>query len=163
LNYQLKAEDIDDLVNSKPQCIERIMLVIKRKIEDYKRNPPPVEKRTVQHPPPQNGYAYMHSPPLNNQSPISGYTNNYTNIVSPIETPTIMHHQFMAQGRGGVPPNYPMPIETPVSNHQRRKSPTMQRNGMNLVTNPQPNQYPGVNPNVQQQGKHDHRELSELR
>lgn len=108
LGIQAKAEEIDRIVNCKPDAVEMLLLKLKKSIEETKARPPGagVDRRRNDHDTP----------------------GSYTNIISPIDTPTMMiannqfqmplvqmgAQQFMPQ-MAHHPQHLPMPPDTPVS------------------------------------------------
>lgn len=107
LGFQIKAEDIDKIVNCKPDAVERCLLTLKKQLDEAKLRPPVIEKKPPQ-PPGQP---------------------TYTNIVSPIDTPTYMamnqHFPVPLYNPQLVPAkpmpaparpgNFPIPPDTPIS------------------------------------------------
>lgn len=137
---QVKLDQIEKIVNCEPEAIERCLLALKRNMEETKNKPkPPPDKKY----PDYSGGSY----------------GLYTNVVSPVETPGLMvnqHFPIMVPPQAHLQPRYPgapvsmIPPETPVSKipvaevdpNQRRRSPVMQRAGLNMMDGMAPKQSP---------------------
>lgn len=149
LGFQIKAEDIDKIVNCKPEAVERCLLMLKKNIEEAKLRPPVVERR----------------PPQGQMQP------SYTNVISPVETPTYMavnqhfppfYNPGLMQPKPQPAPMRPiihqMPPDTPISRvppgpqHERRRtlrslgSPVMQRAGLQAANSVPDDNYGGSKP-----------------
>lgn len=78
LGFQIKANDIDRIVNCQPEAVERVLLILKKHIEQTKNKPPVLPMAKV-FDPVQGGAKNHHNNPH--------YNLVYTNMISPIETP----------------------------------------------------------------------------
>lgn len=77
LGFQIKVADIDRIVNCQPEAVERVLLILKKHIEQTKNKPPVLPMAKVFDPVQGAGKHQQNG----------AYNLVYTNMISPIETP----------------------------------------------------------------------------